>query len=400
MKNKLTGVEAWRGVAAFLVVCMHARDHLVKAAGPFPGSDLFAFGHAGVDFFFVLSGFIILHIHAGDVGRPAALGHYLRRRFTRVYPFYWVVFLLALLALAMKHAIPPVPDLFSSALLLPLPAELPVPVAWSLLHEIVFYALFATLIINRRAGVVLLGAWLALIVAGMVGDPSAGGLTNVHSVFDCEFFLGMVAAGLLRWVRVPYPRVLLLFGTVAFFGVGIAEDFGVARPLANTTHLGYGVAAMLAVLGVVEAERQGKLRAPRLLVVMGGASYALYLTHLFTIGVLWQALRVSGLAAALPPWIEFVGFAAAAVAVGWVASRAVELPATALARRLLARAGNFIAPRTQGITRPLSPPLLSPPLLLQEHRTPAAVRAAPAWRGAAASRGRRSGPGPGPGGSR
>ncbi len=76
----------------------------LEGFGPFPASGLFAFGHAGVDFFFVLSGFIILHVHAGDIGRPVRLGHYLQRRFTRVYPFYWVVFLLALLAMGLRHA--------------------------------------------------------------------------------------------------------------------------------------------------------------------------------------------------------------------------------------------------------------------------------------------------------
>ncbi len=59
-------------------------------------------------------------------------------------------------------------DLIASALLLPLPVALPVPVAWSLLHEIVFYALFATLILNRRAGLVLMGTWLVLIVASLL----------------------------------------------------------------------------------------------------------------------------------------------------------------------------------------------------------------------------------------
>lgn len=347
--SKLTGIEAGRGVAALLVVAMHTRGHLLKAFGPFPFSDIFAFGHAGVDFFFVLSGFIILHVHAADIGRPSALGRYFQRRFTRVLPFYWVVLALSILLVALKHPLPPSTNLISSVLLLPLSVDLSVPVAWSLQHEIVFYALFAMLIVNRDLGLMLLGGWFALIVCDLLtigGDSTSGVLVNVHSAFDCEFFFGMLAAGLLRRIRVPYPRTLLLLGMVGFFGLSAAEDLHAVRALASATHLGYGIASMFIVLGAVEAERQGRLRAPRLLAAVGNASYALYLTHLLAIGALWQVLLACGLAEALPAWIEFAAFMAASVAFGFAASWGVEAPVTAFTRRLLVAAGRWIGART------------------------------------------------------
>src|SRR3984885_1419086 len=86
-RARLEGVEAGRGVAALLVVLYHAALHV---EGDVPGSAVLwglpHFGHAGVDFFFVLSGFIISFVHRKDVGRPDRLGHYLERRFTRVFP--------------------------------------------------------------------------------------------------------------------------------------------------------------------------------------------------------------------------------------------------------------------------------------------------------------------------
>ncbi len=54
----------------------------------------FGFGHAGVDFFFVLSGFIIMHAHTADIGKPERLYRYLWRRATRIYPIYWIVTLI------------------------------------------------------------------------------------------------------------------------------------------------------------------------------------------------------------------------------------------------------------------------------------------------------------------
>jgi len=53
-------------VAALLVVAVHARDHVFKNYGMLvPIGDWFIFGHAGVDFFFVLSGFIMPGYMAG-----------------------------------------------------------------------------------------------------------------------------------------------------------------------------------------------------------------------------------------------------------------------------------------------------------------------------------------------
>src|SRR5487761_2014894 len=167
--DKLTGIEAGRGVAAMLVVGVHARDPLFKNFGvPVPLGDLFFFGHAGVDFFFVLSGFIIMHVHASDIGRPGRLGHYLQRRFTRIYPFYWIVLLLTVLALALSSrpdAFPSIPYITSSALLLPGGGAPVVPVAWTLKNEVVFYAVFSVLILHRNLGLVLLGVWLAIILS-------------------------------------------------------------------------------------------------------------------------------------------------------------------------------------------------------------------------------------------
>ena len=56
---------------------------------PFGG--LFLFAHAGVDFFFVLSGFIIYRVHRGDIGSPHRLSRYAWRRFVRIYPTYWII---------------------------------------------------------------------------------------------------------------------------------------------------------------------------------------------------------------------------------------------------------------------------------------------------------------------
>ena len=126
---------------------------------------------------------------------------------------------------------------------------------------------------------------------------------------------------------------------MAFLGVGLAEDAHLVRALGILPHLGYGLASTGIVLGLAEAERQGRLAAPYALTRLGGASYSIYLTHLLSIGVAWQALLASGVASHLPGWAAFVALVAAGVAAGMAMSMAIEQPIISLARKLLKRGG-------------------------------------------------------------
>ena len=67
-RDRLVGIQAARGAAALLVVFYHAGRMLSldQYVGNDPLRGLFRFGHAGVDFFFVLSGFIIYFVHHKD----------------------------------------------------------------------------------------------------------------------------------------------------------------------------------------------------------------------------------------------------------------------------------------------------------------------------------------------
>lgn len=348
--KKLLGIEAGRGIAAMLVVVYHCARHLKADFGYLPMGGIAHFGHAGVDFFFVLSGFIIYYVHAQDVGRPARCGHYFKQRFTRVYPLYWIVLLatLVLASLSSHRSMPSLLDGFNSFLLLPQDKDPIVGVAWTLEHEILFYLVFSIGILHRSAGRVLLAAWAALIAVAAVGalpHDLPVWVRKLATSFNAEFFMGMLAARLIIDGRARFALPCLVAGVAGFLAAGACEDLGWMDGYAATARIWYGVPSMLMVIGLVQLERGNRLRIPGFLASAGRASYAIYLVHLIAIGIGYKLLLVSGMLAILPLWVTYILLSAAAIAAGMVVSQLVEYP-------LMGRVRSWLAGRPE--RRPVS----------------------------------------------
>lgn len=334
--GKLTGIEVCRGIAASLVVLLHASHHIDEAFAQTTLLNIFAFGHAGVDFFFVISGFIILFVHYQDIDHPGLLKRYIARRLTRLLPTYWVALLLsAVLSSAGRHGPPSCVDLFWSASLLPADKDMVLGVAWTLRYEFVFYALFSILIVSRRIGLILLTCWFLLIGLGSVRGHLSFLPGQIYGSFNFEFFMGMAVAYLIRNHRVPHARLIAVCG-LTLFGLSAAfENMLLFDGHAVLGRLAYGVPAALVVLGVAEAERQGLLRIPAVMSGLGSASYSIYLFHLMLIGCLWQALLLTSLHDVLSPVVQFFLLASAGILGGMVVSIWLEHPLIQLVRRRL-----------------------------------------------------------------
>jgi len=343
--NKLAGIEAGRGVAALLVVAVHTRDHVFKNYGvPVPLGDWFLFGHAGVDFFFVLSGFIIAWVHGRDICQPSRLSHYVERRFTRIFPFYWIVCLITLgmLALSAHAEFPTATRTALSLVLAPYGVTPFVSVAWTLQHEILFYVLFAILILDRRLGAGLMALWFAASILHVVDGWAEG--DAVVSAFNVQFLFGLGAAWLLKRQRIPAPLTLLCLGIGVFVVAAGIEDVGLVPGPSLLPHLGYTIGATLAILGIVESERQGRLRVPALMASLGGASYSIYLTHLICLGIAWQIMLRLHLASVLPLWAHFLILFTCAATGGWILSVTIEHPVMSLVRNLIRRSHPVVSP--------------------------------------------------------
>lgn len=337
--SRFVTLEACRALAATVVVLHHAGN--LVAQPRFYGAHPFA-GHlqnfnVGVDFFFVLSGFIIAWVHWNDIGDGSRLRRYAIKRFLRVYPPYWGVLLpLILLYLAFPGAgiasqHDPV-NIVLSFFLLPYIAQPVLGVAWTLVHEVFFYALFAAIILCGRRALAILPCWAAaILIADRFGDLPFP-FSFLLSPFNLEFIAGVAAAALLKSRRLPVPHFLAAAGGIGFLGLMLlATDI---QDHALTGRLAFGGCAVLAILGLVEIERGHSPNLSTHILVLGAASYSIYLVHpivlSFSIRLLFPLMGNAPPTETAALLISTVGIIA-----GFLYFRTVEPLLTHATRRLL-----------------------------------------------------------------
>ena len=287
-------LDTFRFLAASGVVFYHFENHFQPFLAA-PTSYLEEFQHF-VDFFFVLSGFVLMHTYGGRVKTLADYGGFLRRRFARLYPLHLATILVLCVIGAAVAAVGfrvKDPSLFDFSLI---PSNLLLIQAWgvndhmglnspswSLSAEFFVYLLFPLLaILLRKVGAVwtLLTAVMLTIVIETV-RASLGLRPGDLATFDFgtlralpAFLAGMATQAVvasipprpMRW-RVPIAFGLLVLALMLF-----------KAPSYLTISLFPVLVGLIAM-----AERGGEktiLAAP-FFVLLGNASYAIYITHTF-----------------------------------------------------------------------------------------------------------------------
>jgi peptidoglycan/LPS O-acetylase OafA/YrhL len=337
--QRLYGLQILRFFAAFAVLLEHVL-HEALSFGITPNGMIATlepvdFG-VGVDVFFVISGFIMLHISADKFGRPGAASDFLLRRIVRLVPLYWL-FTLAMLAAMLllpgqlahtrldpAHIVASfgfIPWLDSTGIAHPI-----LGLGWTLNYEMYFYVVFAVvLLLPLRAGLgTLAGLFVLLVAAHLAVPPDAVQLTVWTDPIILEFLFGIGLALLVRrgLVLPGWLPPLLLFTGIA--GLGFGQLVAIGGPFERM--LTAGVPAALVVAGTVFSRTREPGPFGRALVLGGDASYVLYLSHPFSINVVilgWQKLHVDA------PWL----FVATCIVVALGVALSLHL---LLERRLLA----------------------------------------------------------------
>jgi peptidoglycan/LPS O-acetylase OafA/YrhL len=344
-RQRFEGLQELRLLAAAAVLAFHS-GHFVALHVPaedafvrFWTSPIFSLG---VNLFFGISGFVLMHALA-----RCPVPRFLALRFLRIYPpFLAAVGLVFLAQWWFLGTFTPVP--WASLTLLPLGSmNYPLLVQWSLVYEVFYYVVAAAAALVPRRSIVRWTMWLwaAAIVAGA--------LLGLKSVFFPTFasiglslfnlcFIGGVLAYEYRaaWAR---RRWILLVAAI----VGIAGIHPIDASVRQYLLMPF------ATTGLVSLMASGTERSPRskwraLLSLGGDWSYGLYLLHVPIITLLLD-LGLDARAESHPRAIFLVVAATALVfgsAYGWI-----ELAIYRRARRVVLSAGrgdSRSAPRRAG----------------------------------------------------
>jgi len=292
MRAEIRMVQALRAVACLLVVTYHVR----LAAGGAASIRAWPNGAAGVDLFFVISGYVMVASTRGPVARAYAWRVFLARRVRRIVPLYWLLtaakFGVTVAAPGLTpHTLPTLWNACASLLFIPARdaagAIRPVlPVGWSLNFEFFFYALFTAALALRLSPLWLTPVLGAVAVAGFFYSPAWPAPLVLANGMVLEFAAGMVLAT-AAWRPGGRAAVVLL---------GAALTLLLILPQAGPWRfLLWGVPAAAVLAAALALESTLGARIPAWVLALGDASYAIYLVHPFVVPV----LAARGLAAAV-----------------------------------------------------------------------------------------------------
>ncbi|WP_374406525.1 acyltransferase family protein [Pelagerythrobacter sp.] len=362
MVHRFTALDSWRGIAALVVAFGH-----LKTTGVLSSVALATTSYRFVDFFFVLSGFVIAH----SSGEKLSAGwreatRFIVRRIARLWPLHLFVlglFLAHQLVLLVANQLNVVDDpvAFTEGFDLAwLPANLAIvqawgttpynswnAPAWSISTEMFAYFCFAlACLVGRRSG------WMILAVAGagcMAYALAVPETMNATVVLALVRGIGGFGLGVLThriWVlwhniRVPFATGL----EVAAIG---ATFLAITRvPM----EMGALVVPLFALVVLLFAYEQGKLShllCHRTFTYLGERSYSIYLVHAFITLCLYSAAGVFGIlgkhdgntAIELPaPGADLLilSFLAATIAAAHYTYRFIEEPGRSFGKAMLAR---------------------------------------------------------------
>lgn len=315
--QKVLSIQVLRGLAAVLVIHSHAIGHQMKLNhGEALQSHFFylsSFGAVGVDIFFVISGFIITLV-AKKFVRNHGAQDFFAKRLLRILPIYWALTLVELIHAFLRHPErSPLSTTIKSFILLPIFDRdnfiFPIiSLGWTLSFELYFYLIvtFFLLLKRKNFNLQLIAFMGSLVGIGLfvpeINNPLFRFIINPIVI---EFLLGCLIgifylSGSRLKPNISYGllgvAILMFVGTI-IFGNGDAskaesiliDDKALIRLLI------WGLPSAALVAGLLFLELNQRLQFNRQLILLGDASYSIYLTHYFALTVftkLWYMSRL------------------------------------------------------------------------------------------------------------
>lgn len=340
--KKLESLQMVRAFAMLMVLFIHIDafstrifEHSFLSGIFIPGGD------SGVNIFFVLSGFIIFYVHKGDIGKKIKFLPYLIKRFSRIYPAYWLI---TLILITLHFLLPQfgagnereTKNILFSLLLLPQTHAPIIHAAWSLSHEIFFYLAFSLLVILSFKIIMPLLFFIAL--GSALGTVySLQGITIFENPFlnllfsyhNFEFILGCLSAYLVLNYKIKGEKILFALGSTLLLSMIIFERIN--GDMSALRLFGYGIPAFLIITALTSHELKKSLILPRIFfpkifLLLGDASFSIYITHQLLISGIGRTLMSLGLVKMTGPFAVIIIVTILTLLIGCIFHLIIEKP--------------------------------------------------------------------------
>ena len=306
-RSKFDSLQILRGIAATMIVVGHVFSHnLGFSAQPF----IWMFSRiyvSGVDIFFSICGFIILYSIKNQIFNFKTSLIFIIRRLLRIYPVYWVVFFLSIIIaqiVNLNHD-NQTPHSFSELFFLTTTDNYYNPPGWSLPLEIYFYlgVFLITFLFKRHYEIVVFG-WLFIKLLIAIKYTSVEIMTNALLV---EFMFGVLLyfAHKYNFRITSFDFIISFILSIFFFFLGfkLAKD----GPLAGWARVfTYGFGGMFFTYTFILIDKF-KISYPKLLLVLGDASYSIYISHHLFMKTIFYLCDSNNLWGYIPQKQQFIG---------------------------------------------------------------------------------------------
>lgn len=291
-KNHIAALQVLRCIAVLLVLLFHISGSIISASGIKFLGNIFSSGAAGVDLFFVISGFVIPY-SSSQLLAKGRYSVYLRKRLIRIYPVYWLVVLLMVISLKiMKQPFRVVEnmnlkDYISTLLLLPDHKTID-GVSWTLTFEVYFYLLFMLIALLKTR------LFRSIFVLVLISVPPLAGTLHLGSYiytspFIYEFFLGAFIYFFCMSIKDKHHLILYagFIGLILFMLLNTFHIINIDSPFKRV--LFWGIPSFMIVMGSIHWNIKKSSISDQLFLI-GDASYSIYLIQLPIIALMVKFL--------------------------------------------------------------------------------------------------------------
>ncbi|EKK7725623.1 acyltransferase [Cronobacter sakazakii] len=313
---EIKNLQVVRGLAAMLVVATHFFGSSLKWFSPY-------LGHMGVDIFFTLSGFLMVYSQSSSKNAAS----FFIGRIKRIYPVYLILSLPMIIgAFGFEHIMYAV----GNVMLIPgfndpeyKMANYP---AWSLVYEMIFYVIFSCSLLLRRDRVssCLITVLVIFSVVWIFnGKYDKQGWVNLGYILGDQLLLNF-AAGCLIALFYKKINVNWNINFYIFLVCTLTLLYMALHEIQNVRLVKLGIPSFLIII-IAIFSRPANDFFYRLLYLIGGASYSIYLSHLYWAELKALALKLYGHNDMVFYWSSSV-LAIVSIAFGIIFFKLVEQP--------------------------------------------------------------------------